>query len=113
MAKKEKNTEVKRVIDMTSDELSELIRREVQVINDEARACEKKEKKLLRGYKELAGFLKCSVPTACRMVSRGDIHTPAIIRANRTILFNVDLVLEQLLELENKWAIGATKRTRC
>ncbi len=86
---------------MTADELSELIRKEVQLISDGARAhvLEAKARKLLRGYKELASFLKCSVSTACRKVACGDIHAPAIIRAGRTILFDEELVLEQSCRL--------------
>ena len=57
----------------------------------------------LRGYKELATYLKCSVPTACRMVSRGDIRAPAIIRSEKTLLFDSELVIKQLAELDSRW----------
>ena len=99
------NSKNKRLIDMTADELSELIRKEVQGINDDSRVSEAKESKLLRGYKELASFLKCSVSTAQRKVACGDIHAPAIIRAGRTILFDTNLVLDQLREIESKWSL--------
>jgi len=103
--KKKLTEKVKRVIDMTSEELSELIRKEVRVINDDVRVSEAKESILLRGYKELASFLKCSVSTAQRKVACGDIHAPAIIRAGRTILFDTNLVLDQLREIESKWSL--------
>lgn len=60
-------------------------------------------KVLLRGYKELSTFLKCSVPTACRIVSRGDIRKPAIIRNGKTLLFDPELVFKQLAELDSRW----------
>ena len=60
-------------------------------------------KVLLRGYKELSAFLKCSVPTACRMVTRGDITSPAFIRTGKTLLFVPELVLQQLVEVDSRW----------
>lgn len=96
-----------RVMDMTGEELVALIKEanegsssdNVRVRGDANLG----DSHLLRGYKELAAYLKCSVPTACRMVSRGDIRTPAIIRSEKTLLFDSELVLQQLTELDSKW----------
>jgi hypothetical protein len=66
--------------------------------------------RLLRGYKELAEFLHCSRATACRIVAKKDIQAPAIIRSGKTILFNTDLLLEQLSELNNMRFINQKKQ---
>lgn len=67
-------------------------------------------KVLLRGYKELSAFLKCSVPTACRIVSRGDIRKPAIIRCAKTLLFDPELVVLQLAEVDSRWQINKNSK---
>ena len=67
-------------------------------------------KVLLRGYKELSAFLKCSVPTACRIVSRGDIRKPAIIRSAKTLLFDPELVVLQLPEVDSRWQINKNSK---
>ena len=94
----------KRGVDLTGEDIYRIV-----IAAMESRTppgTQQNEVKLLRGYKELAKFLQCSVPTASRMVARKDIHAPAVIRSGRTVLFNADLVLEQLNELDSKWRLA-------
>ena len=94
---------------MTGEELMSLIREamEAAAYNNarERQSSASSPKVLLRGYKELSSFLKCSVPTACRMVTRGDITPPAIIRNGKTLLFEPDLLIKQLAEVDSRWQI--------
>ena len=103
------NMNNKRIVDMTSEELVSLIREamEAAACNNvrEQQSLANNPKVLLRGYKELSAFLKCSVPTACRMVKRGDITPPAIIRNGKTLLFEPDLLIKQLAEVDSRWQI--------
>lgn len=96
-----------KLIEMTGEELVALIKEATEgASNDNVRVwgdVNLGDSALLRGYKELAAYLKCSVPTACRMVTRGDIKTPAIIRSGKTLLFDPELVLKQLAELDSRW----------
>lgn len=99
----------RRLVDMTGEELVSLIRQATEEethknIRDH-QSPSSGPKMLLRGYKELSTFLKCSVPTACRMVTRGDITSPAIIRSGKTLLFVPELVLQQLAEVDSQWQI--------
>ena len=97
-----------KLIEMTGEELVALIKEaaeEASHDNVRVRGDANSGDQLLRGYKELAAYLKCSVPTACRMVARGDIKTPAVIRSGKTLLFDPELVLKQLAELDSKWQI--------
>lgn len=96
-----------RVVDMTGEELVSLIREAstdapINNVHKEESTITN-SKMLLRGYKELSVFLKCSVPTACRIVARGDISKPAIIRSGKTLLFNPDLVVQQLTAVDSRW----------
>ena len=100
----------RRVIDMTEQDLVELLTRTQQPEQEKVTGKAKRiEKKLLRGYKELAAFLHCHVSTANRKVACGDIHAPAVIRSGKMVLFDSDLVIEQLLELDSKWAKVSNK----
>ena len=100
----------RRVIDMTEQDLVELLTRTQQPEPEKVAGKAKGiEKKLLRGYKELAAFLHCHVSTANRKVACGDIHAPAVIRSGKMVLFDPDLVIEQLLELDSKWAKVSNK----
>lgn len=96
-----------RVVDMTGEELVALIKEATEgASSDNVRVrgdANLGDSHLLRGYKELAAYLKCSVPTACRMVTRGDIKMPAIIRSEKTLLFNPDLVVQQLAAVDSRW----------
>jgi len=101
-----------RLVDMTGEQLVSLIQEATEaatcnnVREHQSSACGSKA--LLRGYKELSAFLKCSVPTACRMVARGDITPPAIIRSSRNskmLLFQPELVLQQLAVVDSRWLI--------
>ena len=106
-----KNFENRRVIDMTENELVELLTKTQRPEQEKVtgKAAKRIEKKLLRGYKELAAFLHCHVSTANRKVACGDIHAPAVIRSGKMVLFDPDLVIEQLLELDSKWVKVSNK----
>ena len=58
------------------------------------------EKRYVRGMKELAEVLHCSVPTAQRIKSSGVLDA-AISQSGKTIIVDVDLALD-LLRLSNK-----------
>ena len=98
-----------RLIDMTGEQLVSLIQDATEAARcnnvREHQSSASDSKVLLRGYKELSAFLKCSVPTACRMVARGDITPPAIIRSGKTLLFDPELVVLQLAEVDSQWQI--------
>ena len=55
----------------------------------------------LRGKKELADYLKCSISTINRWLKSKVIHDEAIIRQGKFIMFEANKVLEQLRENEN------------
>ena len=99
----------KRGVDLTGEDIYNIV---IAAINSTNTPMNEPQKpvKLLRGYKELAAFLHCSRATACRMVANKDIHAPAIIGSGKTILFNTDLVLEQLSELKNIRFINQKKQ---
>lgn len=98
-----------RLVDMTGEELVSLIQEATQEISynnvRDHQSTASGPKVLLRGYKELSAFLKCSVPTACRMVARGDITPPAIFRSGKTLLFDSELVVLQLAKVDSRWQI--------
>ena len=101
-----------RLVDMTGEQLVSLIQDATEAARcnnvREHQSSASDSKVLLRGYKELSAFLKCSVPTACRMVARGDITPPAIIRCSsnsKTLLFQPELVLRQLAVIDSRWQI--------
>ena len=99
----------KRCVDMTGEDIYNIV---IAAINSTNTPMNKPQKpvRLLRGYKELAEFLHCSRATACRIVAKKDIQAPAIIRSGKTILFNTDLLLEQLSELNNMRFINQKKQ---
>ena len=93
----------KRVIDMTGQELFDLIGSAVQqaTLRD---VPEHKEKTILHGKKEIASALTVSTSTISRWLENGTIHAPAVIRADRVLLFDFDLVLEQIQASEGlRW----------
>ena len=93
----------KRVIDMTGQELFDLIGSAVQqaTLRDMP---EHKEKRILHGKKEIASALTVSTSTISRWLENGTIHAPAVIRAERVLLFDYDLVLEQIQASEGiRW----------
>lgn len=96
-----------KLIEMTAEEFVTLIKEATEGVSCDnvhvGVGADNGQKYLLRGYKELAAYLKCSVPTACRMVTRGDIKTPAIIRSRKTLLFDPELVLKQLAVVDSRW----------
>lgn len=101
-----KNLRNIKLIEMTGEELVALIKEAAEEASNDnvrVRGDANSGDQLLRGYKELAAYLKCSVPTACRMVTRGDIKSPAIIRSGKTLLFDPELVFKQLAELDSRW----------
>ena len=99
----------KRAVDLTGEDFYQIVTAAINSTNTPMNEPQKPVR-LLRGYKELAEFLHCSKATACRIVAKKDIHAPAIIRSGKTILFNTDLVLEQLSELNNIRFINQKKQ---
>jgi len=94
----------KRVIDMTGQELVDLISSAVQQATLRSDMSEPKEKKLLHGKKEIASALSVSTSTISRWLDNGTIHAPAVIRADRVLLFDYDLVVEQIQASEGlRW----------
>ena len=94
----------KRVIDMTGQELVDLIGSAVQQATLRSDTSEPKEKKLLHGKKEIASALSVSTSTISRWLDNGTIHAPAVIRADRVLLFDYDLVIEQIQASEGlRW----------
>ena len=93
----------KRGVDLTGEDIYNIV---IAAINSTNTPMNEPQKpvRLLRGYKELAEFLHCSRATACRIVAIKDIHAPAVLKSGKTILFNTDLVLEQLSEHKNRWS---------
>ena len=96
----------KRGVDLTGEDIYNIV---IAAINSTNASMTEPQKlvKLIRGYKALAEFIHCSVPTACRMVTRGDITPPAIIRCHnnsKILLFDTELVLEQLSVVDSKWS---------
>ena len=55
----------------------------------------------LRGKKELADYLRCSISTISRWLDTKVIHDEAIIRQGKFIMFEANKVLEQLRENES------------
>lgn len=92
----------KRAIDLTGEDFYQIVTAAIKSI-DTPDNTSQKTTNLLRGYKALADFLQCSVPTACRMVARNDIHAPAVIRTGKLLLFNTELVLKQLMDVDSKF----------
>ena len=92
----------KRCVDLTGEDIYQIVTVAIKSI-DTPDIAPQKTTNLLRGYKALANFLQCSVPTACRMVARNDIHAPAVIRTGKLLLFNTELVLEQLMDVDSKF----------
>ena len=94
----------KRVIDMTGQELFDLIGSAVQQATLRDDMPSQKEKRILHGKKEIASALTVSTSTISRWLENGTIHAPAVIRADRVLLFDYDLVLEQLQASEGlRW----------
>ena len=94
----------KRVIDMTGQELYDLIGSAVQQASLRDDMPKNKEKKLLHGKKEVATALSVSTSTISRWLENGTIHAPAVIRADRVLLFDYDIVLDQLQASEGlRW----------
>ena len=101
----------KRVIDMTGQELFDLIGSAVQQASLRDDMPENKEKKLLHGKKEIAAALSVSVSTISRWLDSSTIHAPAVIRADRVLLFDYDLVIEQLKACEGLRWHGLEKKS--
>ena len=88
-------------MDLTGEDIYKIVIAAINSI-DAPMTEPQKPVKLIRGYKALSEFLQCSVPTAYRLVARKDITPPAVIRGGKSLLFNTDLVLEQLIKNESK-----------
>ena len=89
---------------MTGQELVDLISSAVQQATLRSDMFEHKEKKLLHGKKEIASALSVSTSTISRWLDNGTIHAPAVIRADRVLLFDYDLAVEQIQASEGlRW----------
>ncbi len=94
----------KRVIDMTGQELVDLICSAVHRATLSEDMPEHKEKRILHGKKEIASALTVSTSTISRWLDNGTIHAPAVIRADRVLLFDYDLAVEQIQASEGlRW----------
>ncbi len=92
----------KRGVDLTGNDIFQIVVAAINLSNHQVNESPRPTK-LIRGLKDMAEFLHCSVPTISRMVRRGDIHGDAVIKIERTVLFDTELVLQQLRELDDKW----------
>ena len=92
----------KRGVDLTGEDIFLIVIAAINSSNHQVNASPRPSK-LIRGLKDMAEFLHCSVPTISRMVRRGDIYGDAVIKIERTILFDAELSLQQLRELDDKW----------
>ena len=92
----------KRGVDLTGEDIYQIV---IAAINSSQNQVNQSPRatKLIRGLKDMAEFLHCSVPTISRMVRRGDIYGDAVIKIERTILFDAELALQQLREMDDKW----------
>lgn len=92
---------------MTGEEIVSLIRDTIDAAVAEKPSTEQaKDKKLLHGKKELARALSVSVSTVSRWLAgpSATLTSPAVIRAGKVLLFDYDLVLEQLKDCEElRW----------
>ena len=87
----------KRCVDMTGEDFYIIMN---EVIKNMSKPPSPNEPIYLRGEKELADFLKCSISTISRWLKTNVIHDEAIIRQGKFIMFEVNKVLEQLRENE-------------
>ena len=88
----------KRCVDLTGEDFL-IIMMEVMKINPSPTIPQKPT--YLRGKKALANHLKCSISTISRWLDCKVIHDDAVIRQNRVLLFNVDVIMRQLHENEH------------
>lgn len=92
----------KRLIDLTTDELISIVRNAINGLESTSEE-PKRPKHLLHGLKEMAAWLHVSVPTISRMVRRGDLRPPAVVKIQRTVLFDTEEAMMQLQEIDSKW----------
>ncbi len=92
----------KRLIDLTTDELISIVRCTISGLESTSEDS-KRPKHLLHGLKEMAAWLHVSVPTISRMVRRGDLRPPAVVKIQRTVLFDTEEAIKQLQEIDSKW----------
>ena len=92
----------KRLIDLTTDELISIVRCTISGLESTSEDS-KRPKHLLHGLKEMAAWLHVSVPTISRMVRRGDLRPPAVVKIQRTVLFDTEEAMMQLQEIDSKW----------
>ncbi len=85
----------KRCIDMTGKDIYIII---TEVIKNMPKPSSHNEPIYLRGEKELADYLKCSISTISRWLKTNVIHGEAVIRQGKFIMFEANKVLEQLRE---------------
>ena len=92
---------------MTGEEIASLIRDTIDsAVAGKPSTEQAKERKILHGKKELARALSVSVSTVSRWLAgpSAKLTPPAVIRAGKVLLFDYDLVLEQLKDCEElRW----------
>lgn len=95
------NLRRKRIIDLTVEEYSEMIRESYGVVVHGAEDCvtggrgERVEKHYLHGLKELADFLHCSKQNACTIKNSGIID-PAVAQIGNHIIIDRDMCFSLL-----------------
>ena len=92
-----KELQEKRGVDMTGEDFL-IIMMEVMKINPSPTIHQKPT--YIRGKKALANHLQCSISTISRWLDCKVIHDEAVIRLNKVLLFNVDVIMRQLHENE-------------
>lgn len=88
----------KRGVDLTGEDIYFIMN---EVIKNMPKPPSPNEPIYLRGKKELAEYLRCSISTISRWLDTKVIHDEAIIRQGKFIMFEANKVLEQLRENES------------
>ena len=88
----------KRCVDMTGEDIYIIM---TEAIKNVSKPPSPNAPIYLRGKKELAEYLRCSITTINRWLKTKVIHDEAIIRQGKFIMFEANKVLEQLRENES------------
>ena len=85
----------KRGVDLTGEDFYIIMS---AVIKNMTKLTSPNEPIYIRGKKELAEYLRCSISTINRWIDSKVIHDEAIIRRDRFIMFEANKVIKQLRE---------------
>ena len=85
----------KRGVDLTGEDFYIIMS---AVIKNTTKLTSPNEPIYIRGKKELAEYLRCSISTINRWIDSKVIHDEAIIRRDRFIMFEANKVIKQLRE---------------